>query len=180
MDGTTGNDMLMDEEDYKFHELFLKAANFAIEKHGLDYYNNHLFGVCHFLLHEIIDYEFSEDVILASLLHDTLEDTDTTSSYLVNAFGERVYNIVWLVTDKGGNNREQRHKSTYPMIREDDRAIVVKLADRIQNVRRSPKGERHYKMYKSEYQYFRDTLRYDEFSYMKMWDTLDELMEYGK
>lgn len=40
-----------------------------------------------------------EEVIMAALLHDTLEDTDTTHDQLVERFGERVANIVLDLTD---------------------------------------------------------------------------------
>ena len=39
------------------------------------------------------------EVLCAALLHDTVEDTDTTHEELANAFGSRVARIVAEVTD---------------------------------------------------------------------------------
>lgn len=166
----------MNSDQYKHYINIAEATVFAIEKHGLDYYNNHLFEIYNILAVEFAEYKFSEDVLIASLLHDVLEDTDTAPIEITNKFGLDVLYLVDKLTDKEGKNRKERHRNTYPLIRLDDESIAIKLADRIQNVRRSPKGERHYEMYKSEYGYFRNTLYHYDFPYKKMWIVLDKLM----
>lgn len=163
---------------FEHNNLLCDAMRLAIEKHGEKYFNEHLYPVYEVIHAEFRYYNFSDDVRVASILHDILEDTGVTPSYIVNTFGSHVYDIVWLVTDKDGKSRVERYKNTYPMIKQSLDAIVVKLADRIQNVMRSPKDSGHYKMYKKEYSYFREILYYKEFPYLKMWDKLDELMEW--
>jgi guanosine-3',5'-bis(diphosphate) 3'-pyrophosphohydrolase len=75
-------------------------------------------------------------VICAALLHDTVEDTETTESELVEHFGPRIASIVMEVTDDKSLAREQRKalqvEHAPHLSRE---AKLVKLADKIANVR---------------------------------------------
>lgn len=75
------------------------------------------------------------EVIAASILHDTIEDTPTTRDDL-EQFGEEVAEIVALVTDDKRQNKVDRkslqaeHAAHLP-----PRAKLVKLADKICNLR---------------------------------------------
>ena len=120
----------------------LRAAQFAAEKHKnqrrkdakASPYINHPLALANVLAVEggIED----PDVICAALLHDTIEDTDTTAEELRAAFGEKITNIVLEVTDdktldKALRKEEQvRHA---PHISSE--AKLVKLADKICNLR---------------------------------------------
>lgn len=83
----------------------VKCANFCAIKHehqrrknsAQSPYINHPIGVAAILTEEagITD----PDVIMAALLHDTVEDTDTTFEEIENAFGPKVKSIVAEVTD---------------------------------------------------------------------------------
>lgn len=96
-------------------------------------YINHPIAVARVLcLHGVTD----PSVILAGILHDTIEDTTTTREELAARFGESVAAIVAEVSDDKSLPRQQRkqlqiehapHLSTS--------AKLVKLADRICNVR---------------------------------------------
>ncbi len=66
--------------------------------------------------------ERARRLVLAAVLHDTLEDTDLT------------YDLVFAVTNEPGPNRRERFRKTYPKIRAHPDATVLKLADRIANV----------------------------------------------
>ncbi len=76
------------------------------------------------------------DILCAALLHDTIEDTDTTASELRDRFGERIAAIVLEFTDDKTLPKAERkelqvlHAST--LSRE---ASMVKLADKICNLR---------------------------------------------
>jgi GTP diphosphokinase / guanosine-3',5'-bis(diphosphate) 3'-diphosphatase len=75
-------------------------------------------------------------VICAALLHDTVEDTDTTFEELQQAFGADVTAIVREVTDDKSLSKADRKRMQIehaPHISE--RARFVKLADKICNLR---------------------------------------------
>src|SRR5687768_6638212 len=94
--------------------LLFKALAFAAHKHRdqrrkdaeASPYINHPIALADALVNEggITDIE----VLCAALLHDTVEDTDTTPAELTDAFGPRVARIVAEVTDDGRLPKEER------------------------------------------------------------------------
>lgn len=78
---------------------------------------------------------YDDEIICACYLHDTLEDTNLTYSELKERFGETVADIVYDVTDELGRNRKERKSKTYPKIRANYKALIVKLCDRIANLK---------------------------------------------
>ena len=122
--------------------LILKATMFAAEKHrnqrrkdaDASPYINHPIALANVLANEgrVTD----TDVICAALLHDTIEDTETTEKELFEAFGEKITGIVLEVTDdkkldKGVRKNLQIEHA--PHISSE--AKLVKLADKICNLR---------------------------------------------
>ena len=97
-------------------------------------YINHPIALANLLANEA----FIEDerVLIAAILHDTLEDTETTEMELIRLFGQEITTIVMEVTDdkslpKGERKRLQiEHAATVSR-----RAKLVKLADKICNLR---------------------------------------------
>jgi len=87
----------------------------------------------------LLEYVQNEDAVLAALLHDTIEDTALTSSQVQVMFGDTV---VFLVS-KATNLEDQLKRlsladyENIPRLThyEDRRAAVVKLADRLHNMR---------------------------------------------
>jgi guanosine-3',5'-bis(diphosphate) 3'-pyrophosphohydrolase len=76
------------------------------------------------------------DTLCAALLHDTIEDTDTTVEELVEAFGGSVVSLVQEVTDdktlpKGDRKLRQVEHAAHLS----PKARAVKLADKIANLR---------------------------------------------
>lgn len=93
-----------------------------------------------------------EELIAGAWLHDIVEDTPASIADIEKLFGNRVATIVDLVTDPPGKNRKERKKLAYRRISTSSDAVVVKLADRIANIRESILNENESltKMYRSE------------------------------
>ncbi|XP_075154418.1 metazoan SpoT homolog-1 isoform X2 [Haematobia irritans] len=75
-------------------------------------------------------------VIMAALLHDTVEDTDTTFEEIENLFGSDVSSIVREVTDDKSLPKEVRkQKQIEHAFNSSTKAKLVKLADKLDNLR---------------------------------------------
>jgi len=120
----------------------LKALAFAAHKHRdqrrkdtqASPYINHPIGLANVLRNEggIRD----EVVICAALLHDTVEDTQTTPEELQREFGKRISGIVLEMTDdKHLPKSERKRLQIEHAPRLSRRAKLVKLADKICNLR---------------------------------------------
>ncbi len=122
--------------------LFVKAIKFASDKHRYQQrkdsppspYINHPIALANVLANEggVTDLE----VLCAAVLHDTIEDTKTTREELAAAFGEGIAEIVVEVTDDktlGKKERKDRQVSHAPHLSR--QAKLVKLADKISNLR---------------------------------------------
>ena len=120
--------------------LVLKATQFAAIKHcdqrrkdGKTPYIIHPISVA-MILAEIGSIEDPE-ILSAALLHDTLEDTDTSAHELDKNFGSRVRIIVEELTDNDMltfSKRKQMQIDNAPYLSKD--ATLVRIADKISNV----------------------------------------------
>lgn len=120
------------------------AYDFAKKAHGEqkrasgESYFVHVFEVAYILAELKMDLS----TISAGLLHDVLEDTDTTPEVLKNEFGEEILNLVDGVTKieglKFSSKDEEQAENWRKMIiatARDIRVIIIKLADRLHNMR---------------------------------------------
>lgn len=74
--------------------------------------------------------------LIAAVLHDTVEDTDTTFEELVERFGKKVASIVKEVTDEKLLSKEQRkHEQVVRAPQLSKCAARVRLADKVCNLR---------------------------------------------
>ncbi|KAK45728.1 HD domain-containing protein [Caballeronia sp. LZ029] len=120
----------------------IRAIAFAADKHRnqrrkdaeASPYINHPIALANVLANEGgID---DERVLLAAVLHDTIEDTDTTHDELVQWFGEEVARIVAEVTDDKALPKAERKRLQIEHAAHISRAAqLVKLADKICNLR---------------------------------------------
>jgi guanosine-3',5'-bis(diphosphate) 3'-pyrophosphohydrolase len=121
---------------------FIAAVAFAADKHRTQRrkdaeaspYINHPISLAHVLANEgrIEDV----NVLCAAVLHDTIEDTETTAAELTSIFGAKVASIVIEVTDDkplAKEVRKQRQIEHAALISTE--AKLVKLADKICNLR---------------------------------------------
>lgn len=122
--------------------IILRALAFAAAKHkdqrrkdaGASPYINHPIALANVLRNEggIND----PKVICAALLHDTIEDTETTEAELRQHFGKAIARIVLEVTDdKTLLKPERKLKQIENAAHASRRAKLVKLADKICNLR---------------------------------------------
>lgn len=171
--------------DYK--TLYEQARDVAVEAHGEqrygDYpYEKHLRAVVEVLTRFGASLENPETapLMVAAWLHDVLEDTPLMRDDLKTQFGPEVAEIVWRVTDEPGASREDRKPATYRKTRDNQLAIVLKLADRIANVEHGI-GARSGKlsMYRREQGEFAGILREASTLPMaeRMWNHLDQLLK---
>lgn len=76
------------------------------------------------------------DVLMAAILHDTVEDTDTTFDELEQHFGKKVRTIVAECTDdKSKPKMERKRRQIEHAAKVSHEAKLVKLADKLYNLR---------------------------------------------
>ena len=127
---------------YRLMNKLIAAIAFPADKHrdqrrkdanALPYIN-HPISLANVLANEAgID---DERVLIAAILHDTIEDTETTEQELIRLFGQEITSIVLEVTDDKSlpkAERKQLQIDHAPHISR--RAKLVKLADKICNLR---------------------------------------------
>ncbi|RZC43343.1 HD 4 domain containing protein [Asbolus verrucosus] len=123
-------------------EDLIKCVNFAAEKHKNQRrknpekipYINHPIGVAFILTNEAKITDVS--VLHAALLHDTVEDTDTSFEEIENLFGKTVRGIVEEVTDdKTLPSAERKRLQIVHAPDSSFEAKLVKLADKLYNLR---------------------------------------------
>lgn len=146
MNNLTVNDLLSKVAEYNIEglEMVKKAYYYAEELHkgqkrqsGEDYIT-HPLNVAYTLAEMYAD----TDTLCAALLHDTLEDTKITKEQIAIDFNNDVANLVDGVTKISRMNfatkQEQNLANTRKIITSitnDVRIIIIKLADRLHNMR---------------------------------------------
>ncbi|MFK7765985.1 MAG: HD domain-containing protein [Mariniblastus sp.] len=119
----------------------IQAADFAAEKHRnqrrKDIYQtpyiNHPIEVAN-LLASVGGIE-DEAMIIAALLHDTIEDTDTSADEIEERFGKEVLGLVLELTDdKSLEKADRKRLQIENAPKKSSAAKQIKLADKICNV----------------------------------------------
>jgi len=163
-----------------------EAERFAVSAHGSQLYDGHPYFIhLRDVVHNLRTYHVNSlEMLAAGWLHDVLEDTNIALSELMMLFGSRVGELVYAVTNEPGKNRAERNAATYEKIRFNRDATILKLADRLANVKYSFEQERLgkknlLKMYRKEYPEFRkqlhtQTMRVEPL--ISMWKELDDCM----
>ena len=125
-------------------EKIIKAYHYAYDIHKGQYRQSGEEYIIHPLTVAYILAELGADAdtICAGLLHDTIEDSNTTKEEIAENFGSDVANLVDGVTKISKMNfstkQEQNMANTRKIITSmatDIRIIIIKLADRLHNMR---------------------------------------------
>ena len=125
-------------------ELIKKAYNFAKENHGNQLrksgepYLIHPMNVAYILA----NLELDDETLCAALLHDVVEDTPVTHEDLIEEFGEAIAEMVAGVTKLGTlryttleEQQVENYRKMFLAMGKDIRVILIKLADRLHNMR---------------------------------------------
>ena len=124
--------------------LILKAYNYALEKHGEQKRNSGEPYIVHPLhvAYVLAEMGLDEQTISAALLHDVVEDTDSTHEDIVKEFGEEIAEMVDGVTKLSNiqfasleENQVENYRKMFLAMGKDIRVILIKLSDRLHNMR---------------------------------------------
>ncbi len=132
---------LKEETLHKDISLFLQALNFSAEKHRhhrrkderASPYINHPIEVANVLW--TIGKIYDITTIVGALLHDTIEDTNTSPEEIRLNFGDDILALILEVTDDKSlpkQERKVRQIEKSPLL--SDRAKLLKLSDKICNI----------------------------------------------
>ena len=146
MNSITINDLIDKLGEYNPEEIDIvkKAYAYADDLHSGQVrqsgepYISHPLNVAYILAELHAD----RDTICAGLLHDTLEDTNITKEDISHDFNQNIANLVDGVTKLAKMNFSSKQDQIYANTRkiitgitEDVRIIIIKLADRLHNMR---------------------------------------------
>lgn len=130
---------------YSDRELIKKAYDFSVDAHSGqsrlsgEPYIIHPLSVAHI----VADLRMDDSTIAATLLHDVLEDTKNTEAQLKETFGKEITLLVKGVSKLNvgfhfsSKEEEQieNYRRLFVAMAEDIRVIIIKLADRLHNMR---------------------------------------------
>ena len=90
----------------------------------------------------LADVGLDDSTICAALLHDVIEDTDVTDQDIRKQFGDEIADMVEGVTKLGTMNfvsveerQVEDYRKMFLAMGKDIRVIIIKLADRLHNMR---------------------------------------------
>ncbi len=125
-------------------ELLDKILEFASLKHAGQFRISGEPYICHpvAVADILLDLGLDVNAVGAALLHDTIEDTPTTEADITALFGEEIARLVMGVTKLAKytfNSKEdeqaENFRRMYFAMAKDIRVILIKLADRLHNMR---------------------------------------------
>ena len=125
-------------------KLILRAYNYALKKHGDQKRKSGEPYIIHptNVAYTIAEIGLDEKTISAALLHDVVEDTDATYSDIVNEFGKEIADMVDGVTKLKQiqyasieEKQVENYRKMFLAMGKDIRVIIIKLADRLHNMR---------------------------------------------
>lgn len=129
-------------QEVEMASLIDKARAFAMYAHRSQqrkYTGTPYFWHVHAVATMVFDITGDEEATAAAYLHDALEDTDVPASLLGELFGQRVLDLVLMVTDvsrkEDGNRAVRKAKDRDHLALADSFGQTIKLADLIDNSR---------------------------------------------
>jgi len=121
---------------WKAYDISETAHRQQRRRSGEPYFNH-----CIEVASNLVKWDMSSDVIIAGLLHDSIEDTELTKENVINEFGNDIFNLVDGVTklsDIKFNSRQQKQAENFMKmflsVASDIRVIIIKFSDRLHNM----------------------------------------------
>ena len=125
-------------------KIIQKAYNYALEKHGTQLRKSGEPYIIHptNVAYTIAELGLDEQTICAALLHDVVEDTEVTYEDIEREFGKEIADMVDGVTKLKQighasieENQVENYRKMFLAMGKDIRVIIIKLADRLHNMR---------------------------------------------
>ena len=125
-------------------KIIQKAYNYAVSKHGKQVRKSGEPYIIHpvDVAYTIAEIGLDEKTICAALLHDVVEDTEVTYEDLKNEFGQEIAEMVDGVTKLKQiqhatieEHQVENYRKMFLAMGKDIRVIIIKLADRLHNMR---------------------------------------------
>ncbi len=148
---------MMDEMNVEFERVYEKLNTYIHKKEDLDLIRKAYEYVCvafqgiqrkdgnPYVKHLIdtaeivVDLTAGPNTIIASLLHDSIEDIDSISyEDIEREFSKDVADLVDAVTKVSSEEKDSKNKTVqklFSLMRDDVRVIIIKIADRLNNMR---------------------------------------------
>ena len=125
-------------------KLITKTYNYALNKHGNQLRKSGEPYIIHptNVAYTIAELGLDEKTICAALLHDVVEDTEVTYDNIKNEFGEEIAEMVDGVTKLKKikyatveEHQVENYRKMFLAMGKDIRVIIIKLADRLHNMK---------------------------------------------
>ena len=78
---------------------------------------------------------YNNEIVISTVLHDLLEDTDTSRDEIEKKFGKEIADIVEVVSYDFGVNKNTDYKKNFDKMSDFEEALIVKAADIKQNAK---------------------------------------------
>ncbi len=137
-------EMINNSDNYFDLAKIQKAYDLAVEAHG----NQRRVSGVPYILHPVsvacilVNMGMDTECVVAALLHDVVEDTAVELDYIIKNFGQTIADLIDGVTKLSKisySNREERQaenlRKMLIAMSNDIRVIIIKLADRLHNMR---------------------------------------------
>lgn len=121
-------------------DIVVKAYNFAEQAHKSEkrkFSDLPYFSHVKYVARTLEDLHCHPDLVAAGFLHDILENTSISSQELKDEFGEKIFSIIYSLSNNEEEIKKFGGKRLYlaaKLIQLDDDSLTVKLADRYHNV----------------------------------------------
>ena len=143
----TKKDLLMAMAEIKNSDKVKKAMEIAQNAHksqvrdgGGSYLTEHIYYLTSLIYADYKNDPRVEDLVIISLLHDSVEDGELSLLYLKELFGERISDIIGLLSkpnDDDAKTQEEKYLTNQNYLHNmssNEEAIIVKLYDRLANI----------------------------------------------
>ncbi|HQI13345.1 MAG TPA: HD domain-containing protein [Candidatus Woesebacteria bacterium] len=127
--------MKLDTKTYTDNLEIDNALKFLVKKVNQHCHNTKpLLSHCIRVAFRLDSLGYKKDIVIAALLHDLIEDTDTSISEIEKRFGKKIANLVTLLTfDMNINDKLVRYQSNFSRCKKNKTALLIRSSDLMEN-----------------------------------------------